>query len=401
MTLYLLKLGELTLKGGNRVGFEKKLRDNLRLMLEGTGASVEPRVGRFFVRCPEGAEGPVEEALGRLIGISGWAKARRCAKTVPAVMEAAVQEATTLAAAGIRTFKVEARRSDKSFPLDSYGIMREAGSAITDALPGLAVDVHRPQRIVEVEIREQAFVYGEERPGRRGLPVGTSGKGLLLLSGGIDSPVAGYLMAKRGMRVDAVYFHAYPYTSKEAKDKVATLAAILARYALSVRLFTIPFTAVQLRIKERAPEQWTTVLMRMAMMELSSRLARLIGSACLVTGESLGQVASQTIENMACAQSRTILPVLRPLVGTDKLDTIAVAKDIGSYETSILPYEDCCVIFSPSHPVLKAELGEAKSLYEGLELGPLLDEALAKRESERFAYPGREVLIQGKPAAGA
>ncbi len=254
MTTYLLKLGELTLKGGNREEFELQLRQNMRVMLKGTGARVDMTNGRFFVRCPEAAEKATEVILDRVIGITGWAKARSCPKTVEAVIAACVEEAAALAAAGARTFKIEARRSDKSFPLDSYAIMREAGSAVLEAVPALAVDVHTPDRVIDVEIRENAYVYGLEHTGRRGLPVGSSARGLLLLSGGIDSPVAGYLMAKRGMKVDAIYFHAYPYTSREAQEKVAKLAAIVGSYALGVRLTTVPFTKTQLRIREKAPE---------------------------------------------------------------------------------------------------------------------------------------------------
>jgi thiamine biosynthesis protein ThiI len=387
MTTYLLKLGELTLKGGNREEFELKLRQNIRALLKGTGARVDMTKGRFFVRCPDGAEKATEEALDLVIGITGWAKARACAKTVEAVIAACVAEARALSDGGARSFKIEARRSDKSFPIDSYGIMREAGSAVLDAVPSLTVDVHNPDHVIDVEIRENAYVYGVEHPGRRGLPVGSSGRGMLLLSGGIDSPVAGYLMARRGMRIEAIYFHAYPYTSREAQEKVARLASIFGRYAMGVRLTTVPFTKAQLRIKEKAPEAWNTVLLRMAMMEAADRLARASRCKCLITGESVGQVASQTIENIACAESRATLPVLRPLVGTDKQDTVNIAKKIGTYETSILPYEDCCVIFSPKHPILKGDVGEATTLYESLELAPFIEEALRERSVERCGFP--------------
>lgn len=384
--MYLLKLGELTLKSGNREVFEQCLKDNLRRMLKATEGRVSTRNGRFYVRClPEHATA-TEEVLSRTIGITGWAKARECSKRPDEIFAACVEEAAELARAGAKTFKIEARRADKSFLLGSYDIMREAGSAVLQAVPGLRVDVRKPEGIIEVEIREKAYVYAAEKKGLRGLPVGTEGRALLMLSGGIDSPVAGYLIAKRGMRLAAVHFHAYPYTSREAREKVATIAKRLSLYALGVRLTTIPFTAVQLRIKEMAPAPWTTVLSRMAMVEIADRLARVLDAKCLVTGESLGQVASQTVENMECTASTAKMPILRPLIAIDKQDTVRIAQEIGTYETSILPYEDCCVLFSPKHPIIRAPLAEATELYKTLGLGPLLEEAFNNREIERFGY---------------
>lgn len=380
---YLVKPGELTLKGGNREEFELCLRTNLRAMAAPERLRIQTRKGRFYVRCEVEAGAKVETVLDRVLGIAGWARARVCEKTLEAVIDACREEGRLIAAAGAVTFKIEARRADKSFPFDSYRIMREAGAAVLEACPGLRVDVKTPDRTIDVEIRENAYVYGNERPGRRGLPVGTGGKALLLLSGGIDSPVAGYRMAARGMRLAAVYFHAYPYTSNQAKEKVRALASIISRYALPVRLTVIPFTKIQVRIKERAPEAWTTLLMRMAMMDLADRLARAIKAKCLITGESIGQVASQTIENIACSESKTKIPVLRPLIGTDKIDTIACAKEIGTYDTSILPYADCCVLFSPKHPILKADREEANKIYESLDLEDILQEAFAERVTEK------------------
>jgi thiamine biosynthesis protein ThiI len=348
---------------------------------------VETANGRFFVGCPPGAEGEVEEALNHTLGIAGWARTRKCEKTVEAVIASCVAEGKSLFEKGARSFKIEARRTDKSFPLDSYGIRSQAGRAVEEAVPGLKVDVHAPQALIEVEIREKAYIFAMARRGLRGLPVGTAGRGLLLLSGGIDSPVAGFMMASRGMGVDGVYFHAFPYTSEEARQKAIRLAAILGRYALGVRLYTVGFTEVELRIKERAPEAWLTVLLRMAMMECAEKLARRIGAKCLITGESLSQVASQTVENLSCTQSRISLPVLRPLVGLDKEDTIRTAQAIGTYQTSILPYEDCCVLFSPPHPVLRGNVEEAGELYEKMELDALIGEALGKRVMEKCGFP--------------
>jgi thiamine biosynthesis protein ThiI len=320
------------------------------------------------------------------MGIAGWARTGAYPKTVEAVLCACVEEGKMLVERGITTFKIESRRTDKSFPLDSYRLCSAAGKAVLDAVPGLKVDVRNPGGVIRIEIREKAYVYSDAQKGLGGLPVGTAGRGLLLLSGGIDSPVAGFLMASRGMGIDAVHFHAYPYTSAEARQKVIRLAEISARYCMGLRLYIAGFTKVQTRIKERAPLAWTTVLLRMAMMEYAEKLALKIKSKCLITGESLSQVASQTIENLNCTQSRIALPVLRPLIGADKEAIIRKAKQIGTYETSILPYEDCCVLFSPPHPVLRGSPREASSLYETLELEGLITEALDGCETVKCGF---------------
>jgi len=376
MTNYLLKHGELTLKGGNRKNFENILRRNLTALLEGTGAVITMRNGRFTVSCPQEMEEKAEDAFQRLIGIAGWAKTRVAEKTQEAVINACVEEAKLLVEKGINSFKVESRRTDKSFPLDSYQIRCLSGDAVLRELPGLKVDVHKPGAVIEVEIREKAYIYGNSRQGRRGLPVGSAGRGLLLLSGGIDSPVAGYMMASRGLSLEAVYFHAYPYTSEKAKEKAVKLAEITGRYTMGLRLFVVDFTPIQIRIKERAPQSWRTILLRMAMMDNAEKLALNRGCKCLISGESLSQVASQTIENISCTQSRIKLPVLRPLIGMNKEEIISIAENIGTYKTSILPYEDCCILFSPPHPVLRGDPAEAGKLYETLELEPLIEEAL-------------------------
>jgi thiamine biosynthesis protein ThiI len=385
MITYLLKPGELVLKGGNKKMFEAVLRRNLALRLKGTGALITAARGRWYVSAPDDMAEKTEFALSRLLGISGWARTRTCAKNPEALLNACVEEARGLVARGVKTFKVEARRTDKSFPLDSYQICCGAGDAVSGAFPSLSVAVKNPESVIQVEIRERAFVYSMANKGLMGLPVGSAGRGLVLLSGGIDSPVAAYLMARRGMRVEAVYFHAYPYTSDEARKKVVSLAGIVGAYTMGIRLHTVGFTPVQLRIKE-APAQWTTVLLRMAMMECSELLARREKIKCLITGESLSQVASQTVENIAAIESRLSLPVLRPLIGADKDDIINMARTIGSYDTSILPYEDCCVIFSPSHPVLRAGVEEANRLYESLDLGALIAQALDKAAVDKCGF---------------
>jgi thiamine biosynthesis protein ThiI len=386
-TTYLLKLGELVLKGGNRAGFEQILKRNIRDMLRSSGARIQSAHGRFYIRLPEEEEARAEEALNRLFGISGWAKTRVAEKTMEAVCAACVEEAALLFAGGKRSFKINARRTDKSFPLDSYHLACAAADAITEAFPEFRVDVRNPQGSIAVEIRERAYVYGFAGKGPGGLPVGSAGRGLLLLSGGIDSPVAGYMMASRGMKIDAVYFHTYPYTSEEARQKAIRLAELVGRHSMGIRLYTAGYTAVQMRIKENSPEAWSTVLLRMAMMEGAEILAKLRHSKCLITGESLSQVASQTVENISCTGSRVKLPILRPLIGMDKEAIIRKSVEIGAYETSILPYQDCCALFSPPHPVLRGDPAEAAGLYEALDLGELIGEAVRGSVMERCGFP--------------
>ena len=322
----------------------------------------------------------IEDTLSKLIGISGWAKTTVCEKTQEDVLAACAEEGKKIAAKGIKTFKIEARRTDKRFPLTSYELCCEAGNAVTNAISDLKVDIHNPQDIIHVEIREKALIYAGGHKGLGGLPVGTAGKGLLLLSGGIDSPVAGFLMACRGMNIDAIHFHAYPYTSQEAKQKAIQIAGITGSYCMGIHLYILNFTKVQIRIKERAPHPWMTVLLRMAMMEASEKAANKIKCKCLITGESLSQVASQTIENLSCTQSRVKLPVIRPLIGFDKQSIIKEAVRIGTYDISIRPFEDCCTLFSPQHPILHGKPEEANKLYEALELEELIDDALGDYE---------------------
>jgi thiamine biosynthesis protein ThiI len=394
---YLIKPGELVLKGGNRKAFEKILRRNLSQLLKGSGAQLMMKQGRSYVHAPLDSEAKVEDALSHLMGISGWARTEICEKTVDAVIALCVKVGLALFEKGVRSYKIEARRTDKSFPLDSYQIRCATGDAVSAAVPELKVNVKKPEGIIYVEIREKAYIYADARDGRRGLPTSTAGRGLLLLSGGIDSPVAGYMMATRGMSLEAVYFHAWPYTSNEAKQKTIRLAEIAGSYCMGIRLFIINFTPVQIRIKEKSPEPWRTVLLRMAMMECAERLALSRKAKCLITGESLSQVASQTIENISCTESRMKLPVLRPLIGMDKEQIIRIAENIGTYKTSILPYQDCCVLFSPPHPVLRGNAKEAAELYSALELDDLINQALTEKETEKCSFPP---LLQRREITG-
>lgn len=380
---YLGKLGELTLKGSNIKSFENKLVRNVRDFLKHIPADISLRAGRLYLEVDEQFCHQAEYCLSHLIGITGWAKTVICDKTIASITKTVTELGKAAKENGAKTFKIEARRSDKSFELNSYEIMKTAASELFDNNI-LKVDVKNPDITIYVEVREKCFVYTDSNKGCRGLPVGTSGKGLLLLSGGLDSPVAGYRMMRRGMKIECVYFHSYPYTSDEAQKKVEDLAKILSAYGLQTTLNIISFTDVQMLIKEKAPENWSTLALRMCMMQAASMLAKHINADCIITGESLGQVASQTLENMKVTESKSELPLLRPLVALDKEEIIETAVSIGTYETSILPYEDCCVLFSPRHPVLKAELNEAIDIYNKINPDELIQKAFDTREVKHF-----------------
>jgi thiamine biosynthesis protein ThiI len=379
---YLIKIGEILLKLGNRKEFEDRLRSQLHKRFDAAHIKhkLEMFPGRYFVTVPEESAAEAELILARTPGVNGYARALKVEKSVEAVLAASIEVARLAIAQGKRRFKAESRRSDKSFALGSFELSAKIGEVVLGAFPGSKVDLHTPEFTINAEIRERAYVFADPEPGMRGLPVGSGGKGLLLLSGGIDSPVAGYMMARRGLALEAVYFHAYPYTSQEAQDKVVSLAKVLSTYTGGIVLWTVPFTEVQLKIKKDAREDLTTLVMRMGMMRVAHLLAQRIGANCLVTGESLGQVASQTAENLRLTQSLTDYAVLRPLCGMDKEDTVSLAKKIGTFDISILPYEDCCVLFSPKHPMLKANLEREREAYEALGLEASLAEALEKAE---------------------
>ncbi len=385
-TLFLIKPGEIELKLGNRREFIRRLKNQIHQRLSGFPHELEEYPGRFFLYVSHAHADTVRFILERCPGINGIAPAIKTEKTPPAIIEAVLQTARLEVERGSKTFKIEVRRSDKSFPLDTYGMSVAAGDAVMDNVAGLSVDVHQPDCIIMIEIRERAYIYSRTAPGPRGLPVGSQGKGLLLLSGGIDSPVAGYLIAKRGLALEAVYFHSYPYTSAEAQRKVERLAARLSIWTGGISLWIVPFTEVQQRIKKGNIEPANTLMLRMAMMQASDLIASRIGATALVTGESLGQVASQTAENMRLSQSPTTLPIFRPLVGIDKEDTIIMAKRIGTYEISILPYEDCCVLFSPKHPVLKPDFSSMRHNYASLSLEHAIAEAVAAAEYKTFSF---------------
>ena len=389
MATYLGKIGELTLKGSNIKSFENQLLNNTKKYLKETSAKIKIRAGRLFIDCDEKECSKVEFALTHLVGITGWAKTMTCGKSIEEIRACIEILAKDAVLKGKKTSTIEAKRQDKTFPLNSYQIAVEGAGKVFDS--GLMeVDVHNPSVTFFVEVRDRVFVYSDSKKSPRGLPVGVSGKGLLLLSGGLDSPVAGYRMMRRGMRIECLYFHSYPYTSKEAQEKVEELARNLSSYGLETYLNTIPFTDVQMRIKEKAPEEWTTLILRVCMMKAANLLSRRVHADCIITGESLGQVASQTLENMGVTEHFAEYPLLRPLVGMDKEEIVKDAKFIGTYETSILPYEDCCVLFSPRHPVLRGRIEDAEKIFKEIEVSSLIEEAFEKREVKHY-FAGKEI----------
>jgi len=379
-TLFLIKPGEIELKLGNKREFTRRLREQIAKRLKGIPFALEEYPGRFFLTVEEKDSELTLFVLQHCPGVNGVAKAIKTKKDMDEICLAAAECAKTEILTGAHTFKIEARRSDKSFPLDSYRICVVVGNSVLTKYPTLSVDVHNPDFIIQIEIRERAYIYSRTVAGPRGLPVGSQGKGILLLSGGIDSPVAGYMMACRGLALESVYFHSYPYTSLEAQQKVERLAARIAIWTGGMHLWIVPFTDIQLAISKASYEETKTLMLRMAMMQAADVIAHRINANSIVTGESLGQVASQTAENMRLSQSKTSLPVLRPLIGIDKEEIIAIARQIETYEISILPYEDCCVLFSPKHPTLKPDFEELRAYFESLALDNLIESAVMNSE---------------------
>ena len=367
---FLIKYAEIGLKGNNRYLFENALRDRIKDALEPCGDfMVSKEQGRIFIECPQEYDfEETVEALQRVFGISSICPV--------VVIEESHWDSLTQAVGDYVekmypnrefTFKVEAKRADKKYPLTSPEICIEMGAYLLKRFPEMKVDVREPQVRVTVEVRSKAYVYSVVIPGPGGMPVGTNGKAMLLLSGGIDSPVAGYMIAKRGVSMAATYFHAPPYTSDRAKQKVVDLAKKVSKYTGRMKLYVVNFTEVQLYIYEKCPHDELTIIMRRFMMKIAETLAEKEGCLGLVTGESIGQVASQTMHSLAATNEVCTMPVYRPLIAFDKNDIVEVAKKIDTYETSILPYEDCCTIFVAKHPVTKPSIKTIKSSEKNLE----------------------------------
>ena len=387
----LCKYGEIVLKGANRQNFESVLIKELRRRAS--------KYGTFKISCKQSAISVVPqndecdmdgmyEAARRVFGIVAVNRAAVCEKTMESIVET-VKAYLPEKLLGKRTFKVDARRADKKFPLSSPEISRDIGGVILSLVKGIKVDVHNPEVTVTVEIRdEHAFVRAGQEPGAGGLPLKTAGRGLLLLSGGIDSPVAGCMMAKRGLEIEALHFESFPYTSERAREKVMQLAQQMCEYCSKIHVHTISLTHVQEELRDNCKEDYFTILLRIFMMRLAERCAREYKCGALITGESLGQVASQTLEAIGVTDSVVNIPVFRPCIGMDKNEIVIEARKYGTFETSILPYEDCCTVFTPKHPRTHPKIEDVMAELEKVDVEGLLDEAYATMTTElKLIFP--------------
>lgn len=377
--IILLKLGEIILKGLNRRYFESKLMANVRRRLS--------RIGKFKVYCiqstvyVESAEENADmdaafDALQKVFGVVAVVRAAACEKDKDAITKLAI-EYLREDMQNAKSFKVESKRSDKSFPMTSIELSQYVGGELNEAFPDVAVDVHDPEFIVHIEVRDlAAYVHGAPAPGAGGMPVGCNGSAVTLLSGGIDSPVSSYMICRRGIHLIPVHFFSFPYTSQQAKEKVIELAEELTVYCGRMTMEIVPFTHIQEEIRDKCPEEYFTLIMRRFMMRIAERIARDNNAKAIVTGENLGQVASQTMEAMASTQAVIDLPVLQPLIGMDKEEIVRMARKIGTFDTSILPYEDCCTVFTPKHPRTRPKLKDVEQAESALDVAALVDEAI-------------------------
>lgn len=377
--IILVKLGEIILKGLNRRYFEQKLMANMRRRLS--------HIGKFRVYCiqstvyVEAQEDNADidaafEALQNVFGIVALVRAAACEKDKDAIA-ALAKEYLRDEMLRAKSFKVESKRSDKSFPMTSIELSQYVGGELNEAYPDVKVDVHEPELIVHIEVRDlAAYVHGAPVPGAGGMPVGCNGTAVTLLSGGIDSPVSSYMIAKRGVHLIPVHFFSFPYTSQQAKEKVIELAQIITAYCGKMTMEIVPFTHIQEEIRDKCPEEYFTLIMRRFMMRIAQRIALDNNAKAIVTGENLGQVASQTMEAMASTQAVLQLPVLQPLIGMDKEEIVRLARKIGTFETSILPYEDCCTVFTPRHPRTRPKLREVEAAESALDVDALVEEAV-------------------------
>ena len=393
--IFLLKLGEIVLKGANKRQFEDKLRYNIRRRMKAYGNfDVYIMQSTVYVE-PMDDEADVEgawEACHSIFGLVSLCRCRACEKTIDGIFQA-VEEYLGEDLDCAESFKVESKRSDKAFPMTSIAISQEIGGRLAEAHPNCRVDVHKPEYTVYVEVRDlAAYVHGPAEPGAGGLPTGVGGRAMCLLSGGIDSPVAAYMMAKRGVEVECVHFFSYPYTSQLARDKVLELARLVTRYCGRMTVNIVSFTQIQEAIRDNCPEEFFTLIMRRFMMEISQRSAKDDGCGALITGENLGQVASQTMQAMAVTGAVVDIPVFMPLVGMDKEEIVTIARKIGTLETSILPYEDCCTVFTPKHPKTKPTLGQVIHAERNLDREALIQQALETVEKVSVKYNDAPLL---------
>lgn len=387
--IVLVKYGEMVLKGLNKHTFEDMLTKNIKRRLKSLGRFqlTSAQSTTYITPLDDDTDlGEVIERVGKIFGIASLCRACVCEKDFEDIKAKSVEYLDDiLSNAG--TFKVNAKRADKAFPMKSPEICAELGGVLLEKYPNLAVDVKNPEVTVTVEVRDtNAYIHAENIKGAGGLPVGSSGKAMLLLSGGIDSPVAGYMMAKRGIHITAIHYVSPPYTSDRALLKVETLCQKLTEYCGGIAFFCVPFTEIQEAIKDNCPEEFFTIIMRRIMMEIAQRIAEKDNDLALITGESVGQVASQTMAAMACTDAVCRIPVFRPCVGMDKTEIIDIARKIDTFETSIEPYEDCCTVFTPRHPKVKPRLADIEKAQSKFDFEPLIQKAVENTEMKTFDY---------------
>ena len=387
--IFIVRCGEVALKGMNKPYFERMLLDRIKKLLKKfDGVKAYRHEGLIFVRADKelnpGTEGKqaILKEIGKVFGVASISPAMECESTMEDIGQTAVEYMMeAIEERGVKTFKVNAKRADKNFPVKSPDISRQIGAAVLKGCKVLKVDVHNPDVKLFVDVRhDKSYVYQDKIPGFGGLPLGTNGKGMSLLSGGIDSPVATWMMAKRGMMIEAVHFHSFPYTSQRAREKVEELAALVATYCGRFRMHVINLLPIQEQIVQNCPEEETTILVRRFMMRIAEELAAGNGCNMLITGENLGQVASQTAEALVVTDASVKMPVMRPLIGLDKTDIMDLAKEIGTYDKSIEPYEDCCTVFLPKHPATKPKLDRILASESKLDCEGLIREAIEKEE---------------------
>ena len=394
--IFLLKLGEIVLKGSNKRQFESRLRQNVRRRMKKYGNfDVYLMQSTVYVE-PMDEECDVDgawEACRSIFGVVSLCRCRPCEKNLDAIFEA-IENYLGDDLDCAKSFKVESKRSDKRFPLTSIQLSQEIGGRLAEAHPSVEVDVHHPEYTVYVEVRDlAAYVHGPAEPGAGGLPTGVGGRAMILLSGGIDSPVAAYMIAKRGVEIEAVHFFSYPYTSQLAKDKVVELARLVTKYSGKMTVNIVSFTEIQEAIRDNCPEEFFTLIMRRFMMEISEKIARHDGCGALITGENLGQVASQTMEAMGVTGAVVDMPIFMPLIGFDKEEIVTIARKIGTMETSILPYEDCCTVFTPRHPKTKPTLAQLLDAEKNLNREELIARAMENIEKIKVNYHEDEPLL--------
>jgi len=374
--LYLISFGEIALKGENRPFFERFLIQRIKKALLPYDENIQLKKTHGRIYCfTKAPQERVINALKKVFGIVYISPAKSCENNLEQIKDTALEVMKGQKYNG-KTFKVETRRPNKSFPLKSPEVSREVGAHILRNLEGLKVDVHEPEILLEVEIREHTFVYCEKVPGPGGLPVGCNGKAMLLLSGGIDSPVAAYMLMKRGVEIEAVYFHSFPFTSDRAKEKVIELCKVIAEYSGKMRLHVVNFTEALKEMGEKTPNEFLTIMMRRMMVRISEKIAKNVGAKALITGESLGQVASQTLEALVATNEVATMPIFRPLIGFDKVEIMELAKKIGTYDISIEPYADCCTVFVPKHPKTRPTLAGVHDAESGLDVKKLIQISL-------------------------